>query len=215
MPPSAAQAATVQVPTPSGSPRVITAVQAAPVTPAQWVVAPGQTLSGIAAALHLPWTGLWAANEHIIPDPNEIYPGQHLIETTAPLTTAEQSALNPPVHVTAAVVHTAAPAAPPASAPAPGGYYDPAGPVLTWAQVGQLWLSAGGPAWAEEEAEEVSNCESSHDVDAYNLSGATGLWQILGSVVPGNLRDARVNALNAVSKFEASGDTWAQWVCKP
>jgi hypothetical protein len=51
-------------------------------------------------------------------------------------------------------------------------------------------------------------------VNAYNPSGATGLWQILGSVVPGSLYNAYVNALNAVAKFRASGQTFAQWVCK-
>jgi hypothetical protein len=50
---------------------------------------------------------------------------------------------------------------------------------------------------------------------AYNPSGATGLFQIKGSVVPGDLYDAHVNALNAVSKFQASGNTWAQWTCQP
>lgn len=87
--------------------------------------------------------------------------------------------------------------------------------VLTAAQVGQLWLAAGGPSWAEGSAEAVAHCESGYNTRAYNPSGASGLWQILGSVVGGNLFDGYTNALNAVAKFKASGDTWAQWVCKP
>jgi hypothetical protein len=79
-----------------------------------------------------------------------------------------------------------------------------------------LWVCAGGPAWAETAAENVSECESGHNTYAYNPSGATGLWQILGQVVfTGSLYDAHVNAQNAVSKFQASGDSWAQWVCQP
>jgi len=78
-----------------------------------------------------------------------------------------------------------------------------------------LWVSAGGPSWAESAAATVAECESGGNPDAYNASGASGLWQILGAVVPGNLFDPMVNAENAVSKFTASGDTWAQWVCQP
>lgn len=91
---------------------------------------------------------------------------------------------------------------------------DPGAGTLTAAQVGQLWLEAGGPAWAEGHAEEIAACESGYRTDAYNPSGATGLWQILGAVVSGNLNDPLVNAENAVAKFKASGDTFAQWVCR-
>jgi hypothetical protein len=44
---------------------------------------------------------------------------------------------------------------------------------------------------------------------------ADGYWQILGQVVPGDIYDLMVNAENAVSRLEASGDTLAQWVCQP
>jgi hypothetical protein len=75
-------------------------------------------------------------------------------------------------------------------------------------------VSAGGPSFAEAQAAQIAECESGGNPQAYNPSGATGLWQILGQVVPGNLYDPFVNALNAVSKFKASGDTFAQWVCQ-
>ena len=86
---------------------------------------------------------------------------------------------------------------------------------LSPSQVGALWLAAGGPSWAESSAEAIAMCESGDWTGAYNPSGATGLFQILGAVVPGNLYDGYVNALNAVSKFKSSGDSWAQWVCQP
>ena len=76
-----------------------------------------------------------------------------------------------------------------------------------------LWISAGGPAWAAAHAASIAECESGGRTSAYNPSGATGLWQILGSVVSGNLYNAYTNALNAVAKFKASGDTFSQWVC--
>src|SRR5580765_1586378 len=70
-----------------------------------------------------------------------------------------------------------------------------------------LWISAGGPAWAAAHAASIAECESGGNVNAYNPSGATGLWQILGAVRGGDLRNPYVNAANAVAKFKASGDT--------
>lgn len=86
--------------------------------------------------------------------------------------------------------------------------------ILSEAQIGALWLEAGGPASAEGQAEQIAECESGGNPDAYNPSGATGLMQILGAVVPGNLDDPLVNMENAVAKFRDSGDTFAQWVCQ-
>jgi hypothetical protein len=112
-------------------------------------------------------------------------------------------------------------AAVPVAAPTGGGTGGTAaGPaptsgVLTPAQVGALWLEAGGPASAEAASEAVAMCESGDNTAALNPDGAAGLWQILGQVVPGNLFDGLVNARNAVAKFTASGDTWAQWTCQP
>jgi hypothetical protein len=76
-------------------------------------------------------------------------------------------------------------------------------------------VAGGGPAWAEYQAAEAGECESGGQQYAHNPSGADGYWQILGQVVPGDIYDLMVNAENAVSKFDASGDTLAQWVCQP
>jgi hypothetical protein len=119
--------------------------------------------------------------------------------------------------IAAVPVLAPAPALGPANAPiggtVPGG--GGATGVLTPGEVGGYWLGAGGPAWAEAGAEAVAMCESGDNTNAMNPDGAAGLWQILGSVVPGNLLDPAVNAANAVAKFTASGDTWAQWTCQP
>lgn len=101
------------------------------------------------------------------------------------------------------------------AASAPKTYTPPvASGSFTTAGIESLWESAGGPAWAAPKAAEIAYCESGYNPAAYNPSGATGLWQILGAVVPGNLDDPMVNAENAVAKFKASGDTFAQWVCQ-
>jgi hypothetical protein len=117
---------------------------------------------------------------------------------------ASQQQAAPPAVAGPVTTTPAAPTPPPAT-----------GGVLTPDEVGQFWLGAGGPASAELAAEAVAMCESGDNPGAFNPSGATGLWQILGAVVPGDLTDPAVNAANAVAKFEASGDTWAQWVCQP
>ncbi len=104
----------------------------------------------------------------------------------------------------AAAQAPAAPAAP-AVPPSAGSY--------SFAALESLWVSAGGPGWAASQAASIALCESNGNPRAYNPSGASGLWQILGQVVPGDLFDPLVNAENAVSKFRASGDTFAQWVC--
>jgi hypothetical protein len=96
----------------------------------------------------------------------------------------------------------------------PGRSYATSSGTYSYAGLEALWVSAGGPSWAASHAAEIAECESGGRTNAFNPSGATGLWQILGSVVPGNLYNAFTNALNAVAKFKASGDTFAQWVCQ-
>ena len=78
-----------------------------------------------------------------------------------------------------------------------------------------LWVKAGGPAWAAPHAAEIALCESGGVPWKYNYegSGAAGLWQILGQVVPGNILDPTVNAENAVTKFRDAGDSFRPWVC--
>ena len=86
---------------------------------------------------------------------------------------------------------------------------------LSFSGLEALWVAGGGPAWADYQAAEVGECESGGQQYAHNPSGADGYWQILGQVVPGDIYDLMVNAENAVSRLEASGDTLAQWVCQP
>ena len=93
------------------------------------------------------------------------------------------------------------------------------GGIFSYSQLEQLWVSVGGPSWAEGAAATVAECESGGNPNAYNPSGASGLWQILGA--PQNWTGSTdwfnptVNAEAAVAKFTQSGDTWAQWSCQP
>jgi transglycosylase-like protein with SLT domain len=110
--------------------------------------------------------------------------------------------------IIAAAVRPVSPV-PAASAPLPA-----SSGIYSYGALEALWVSAGGPSWAEASAATIAECESGGNPRAYNPSGASGLFQILGQVVPGNIFDPYINALNAVSKFKASGDTFAQWVCQ-
>lgn len=195
------------------------AVQAVRAVPRTYTVRSGDYLSKIAkahCATASDWTGIYERNKNVIgPNPDLIEVGQRLVLDCHVV----QVYYKPPVQ------HTTSTPAPPSYHGSGGsgaavttvstGYYDPTNTVLSASQIETLWVDAGGPSWAEYQAYLITQCESGGNRFAYNPSGATGLWQILGSVVPGNLDDAWVNAENAVSKFKASGDSWAQWVCQP
>jgi len=183
--------------------------------PAVYTVRGGDYLSKISKG-HCPsvsdWTGIYERNKKVIGgNPDLIRAGQRLVLDcrvvqviyTPPVTTAQAPVPRPHSHGGGSVVTVSA------------GYYDPQNTVLSASQIETLWAAAGGPAWAEYQSYLITQCESGGNRFAYNPSGATGLWQILGSVVPGNLTDAWVNAENAVAKFKAAGDTWSAWVCQP
>ena len=74
----------------------------------------------------------------------------------------------------------------------------------------KLWSATGGPKSQAHVAGAVGMAESMGDPNAFNPSGASGLWQILGQVVPGDIFNPRVNAENAIKKYnDANG--WSPW----
>jgi hypothetical protein len=177
-------------------------------------VAPGDTLSAIAPQMGESWQQLYVNNKSVIGDnPNLIYVGEML--HAGPSVTARA------IGEATAAAAPAPPAPPVHHAVAASGqqavqqttYTGSSGGIYSYTAIESLWESAGGPSWAAPHAASIAECESGGNPDAYNPSGATGIFQILGSVVPGDLRNPYVNALNAVAKFKASGDTFAQWVC--
>lgn len=76
----------------------------------------------------------------------------------------------------------------------------------------RLWVNAGGPKAQAATAAAVALAESGGQPGAYNSSGASGLWQILGTVVPGDVFDPQVNAQNAVKKYKDAGNSFSPWV---
>lgn len=74
------------------------------------------------------------------------------------------------------------------------------------AQIARLWDSVGGPPAIDTLMGRIAYYgESGGDPNAYNPSGASGLWQILGQLVPGDIFKPRINALNAVAKWKLQG----------
>jgi hypothetical protein len=173
-----------------------------------YTVRAGDSLSSIAAAMYgrqAAWTVLYWANKKKIRWASSITAGLVLVVPPLPAVLPRAPRLTAP--------------APPAPSPAgSGGTPSPSPPsgagIYSFAQLESLWVSAGGPGWAESQAAGIAECESGGNPDAYNPSGASGLWQILGQVVAGNIFDPFVNAENAVAKFTQSGDNFSQWVCQ-
>jgi hypothetical protein len=165
-----------------------------------YTVRSGDTLAGISRKEYGSarcWPGIWSANIARIPNPNIIYYGETIVIPSRCSTRGPGG-------------HRYKPPPPP---PPQGGFYNG---VLSFGQLEALWVDGGGPAWAEWRAARIAECESGGNRFAYNPSGATGLWQILGQVTDfgRSLTDPWVNVANAVAKFRASGDTFAQWVCQ-
>jgi hypothetical protein len=83
----------------------------------------------------------------------------------------------------------------------------------TFAQLEQLWISAGGSTALAPLMAGVAIVESSGNPDAYNASGASGLWQIEiplhSNLVPGGAANVFNPADNAKAAVALSGNTMA------
>ena len=102
----------------------------------------------------------------------------------------------------------------PAPQAAPAAIPPPQAGTYSYAQLEALWVGAGGPASVEAAAATIAECESGGNPRAYNPSGASGLWQILGVPFPGDPFNGPVNARMAVAKYRAAGDSFSPWVCQ-
>jgi hypothetical protein len=89
------------------------------------------------------------------------------------------------------------------------------GTLYTYAQLEGLWINAGGSKALAPTMAAIAEAESGGCSAAYNPSGATGLWQILGAVNPAdqnNLYSPQVNAREAVLKYQTQGlNAWATY----
>lgn len=85
----------------------------------------------------------------------------------------------------------------------------------TYSQLEELWDNAGGSPTLAPVMAAIAMAESSGNSTAYNSSGATGLWQILGAVNPSDqdqLFNPVVNAHEAVLKYQTQGlNAWVTY----
>lgn len=162
-----------------------------------YTVRPDDSLSGIAGkhcGTPSDWTGIYEANRHQVKDPDVIYPGQHLALDCRQVKGITDPGSQPPVTTAVVTDH------------ASHYGYSGEGGTLSYSGLEALWEAAGGPASAAPEMATIAiRCESGGRQYAYNPSGASGYWQILGQVVPGNIFNPMVNAENAVAKYRAGG----------
>lgn len=180
----------------------------------------GDTLSSIAQRYYHKandWQWLYHENDKTISDPNLIYPGQKLSVPSDPPANFTLSGYTPrhakstprtttdsdtvPSHASSTSSHSSATTT---SSTSLSG-------MLSCGGLEQLWEEAGGSSAVAETAAAIAMAESGGEQDAYNPSGASGYWQILGSVVSGDLFDPLVNAENAVAKYNAAGG-FSPWV---
>src|SRR5438309_180946 len=80
--------------------------------------------------------------------------------------------------------------------------------TYSYSQLMQLWVAAGGSKALAPVMAAIAMAESGGNPHAYNASGASGLWQILGAVRSsdqGRLFSPTVNAREAVLKFRSQG----------
>ena len=92
-----------------------------------------------------------------------------------------------------------------AGASGAGGGATSAGGKYARADLAALWTQAGGPPEVAGLMAAIALAESGGNPSAYNPSGATGLWQILGNPFPGDARDPLTNARMAVAKYRTQG----------
>jgi len=82
----------------------------------------------------------------------------------------------------------------------------------TYAELEGLWINAGGSPKIAPVMAAIAEAESGGCSAAFNPSGATGLWQILGNPFPGDAYDPATNAKMAVSKYQSQGlDAWVTY----
>jgi LysM repeat protein len=193
-------------------PRSVPVIAAA--MPSGYTVRSGDTLGKIAAAQYgssRDWPALWWVNKAVVKDPDRLYAGEHLRLSAwhpalgwllAAAERAEGASASPRVSTeTTSAVHYGR----------SGGY--PSSGVYSFSMLEHVWVWAGGPASEEWAAATIAECESGGNTHAYNPSGASGLWQILGVPFPGNPFDGPTNARMAVAKFRAAGG-FSPWVCR-
>lgn len=157
-----------------------------------YTVQPGQYLSEIAGSQcgnPADWRSLYSANQGKVSDPDMIYPGEHLvIDCSAPVTQYRA-----PQAVTETV----------------------SGGILSPAQIGALWLDAGGSPAAEDTAECIAHFESGGNTSAISPTDDFGVFQINASHGPEMATLNPLGNARAAVEISADGTNWSPWTTAP
>lgn len=201
-----------------GSKPTLTTVSARRRTPRTYVIRAGDTLASVAQRVYRSrdWQALWWINRSTVGNPDRISAGQrlrlswwHPAAVPSWLRKAADAAVPQPVTTTTLTAHITSVA----SGPAFGVPEGPGRWLFSFAALEKLWVWAGGPAAYEWDMATIAECESGGQSWAYNGSGASGIWQILGTPWPGDPMNPWTNARMAVTKFDdAKG--MSPWVCQ-
>jgi LysM repeat protein len=170
--------------------------EAAATPPADIVVRPGDSLSGIAARYHIEWPGLYEANRAAIGgNPNLLVPGEHLRVPSAATAARLAASYRPPV---AAVTLVPSPAPPSAELLADQAPSEPTAPAGSFQQC-------------------VISRESGGDAQVMNGSGHYGLYQFSYSAWvaaggnPADFGNASVSEQNQVFATAYAEDGTSPW----
>lgn len=158
-------------------------------------VRPGDTLSGIAQQVYGQadqWPELFAANRRLVPDANDIYPGEVL---AVPGYVPRHAAPAPRPAVT--VVRQEA-------AVTPGG-------TLGCTGLAQLWVQAGGAQGEALTAASVAMAESGGDQYALSPTDDYGYWQINAAHGPAEATFSALGNARAAIAISADGSDWDAW----
>lgn len=174
-----------------------------------YIVMGGDTLSGIGGRYGTGWSAL--ASDNRIVNPNLIYTGQtlcipvHGAARSVPKQVQNSSAATY-THPTPQLTVTPPVTATPQSVPS-GGSIE--------AMIDSVFGSYGPGAI------NVARCESGLNPDAYNPSGASGLFQIMPSTWASTSEagqspfNAAANIAAAHEIFVRDGYSWREWTCQP
>jgi LysM repeat protein len=166
----------------------------------------GETLSGIGAQYGVDWHHLADLNQ--LSNPDLIFVDQQIsidgdTQDAAPAPAAVETPAAPAVETPAAPVATETPAA----TTVPSGSLE--------SMIDQVFGQYAG------QAKRVAMCESTMNPNAYNPSGASGLFQVMPSTFAStsqagkSVYDPAANIQAAYEVFSRDGYSWSEWVCQP
>lgn len=169
---------------------------------ATYVVAPGDSLSKIAAGLHTTWPALWWTNRDKIRNPSAIYPGQRLTTITVPLTAAQTAAALAAIPAPV-VVTTVSYSAPSHASPAPVHSSYVASSTVSTAGMGSFQSC-------------VISRESGGRTQVMNSTGHYGLYQFdYGTWVSGGGAGADFGHASAAEQDRVFASVYAQRGSEP